>query len=146
MGWLKKKSESFTFADLLAQPDDVINKALKGAKMPQKSAKDLRKAAKTDRRKLEGEKGMGALLAGMKGGGTGNQNYDKIPDKEKKFQTGGGTGNKNFKNIPKVERQHPSITRRERAELAQEVQQARARGDRAAEVRLKQQAKRDGLI
>lgn len=77
MGLFSRKSESVSMADLLSMDDKTINKALKGAKLPYKNAKELRAAAKSDRRKVEGEKGVSALLAGMKGGGT--DNYKNIP-------------------------------------------------------------------
>lgn len=63
--------------------DAAINKALKGAKLPYKTAKDFRKAAKDDRRRMQGEKGVQALLAGMQGGGTGNRRYDSLPLKDR---------------------------------------------------------------
>ncbi len=79
-----KKSQSWEVAHLLEMSDQQLNKLLKGQKeIPYRSAKDLRKAAKADRRRVEGEKGMGALLDGLKGGGSGNRRYQDIPLKDR---------------------------------------------------------------
>jgi hypothetical protein len=95
MGWLsgRGKSESLSVEELLAMSDKDIDRALKGGKkdVPYRSAKELRQAAKKDRRAVMGEKGMGALLAGLgelraskgKSRGTGNQNYGNVPLKDR---------------------------------------------------------------
>jgi len=129
MGWGKKQvsPKVGAFEHLKEMDDGAIKALMKQHKVTAfKSPKELRKAAdKVGFKGLEGEKGMGALLAGLQGGGTGNRNHQ---------------------NIPKSERQHPSVTRRDRDQLLKDVQAARARGDRGAEARLHAQAKRDGLI
>lgn len=61
MGWFSKKSESFSVDELLEMSDRDIAKALRLGKAPVKTAKELRQIAKTDRRRLEGEKGFQAL-------------------------------------------------------------------------------------
>ncbi len=60
----RKKSESFTVEELLELNDWEINRILKtGAGIPVRSAKDLRKMKKDDRRRLEGEKSFGVIAA-----------------------------------------------------------------------------------
>jgi hypothetical protein len=63
MGWFSsKKSESFSVEELLDLEDKDINKILKkGGEIPVRSAKDLRRMKKDDLRRLEGEKGFGAV-------------------------------------------------------------------------------------
>jgi hypothetical protein len=57
-----KKSESFTVDEILDLDDKDINKILKkGGQIPVRSAKELRKMKKDDLRRLEGEKGFGAV-------------------------------------------------------------------------------------
>jgi hypothetical protein len=119
----KKPKVSPAVGLLLSMDDKAIEKLLKEHKdTPYKSAKALRKATEDGRRPLEGEKGMGALLAGMKGGGTGNRNW---------------------KNQPVEARVHPS---RHRAQLNLEVQEAIRTGDRARQAALKAEAQKHGYI
>ncbi len=82
------KHSSPSLSDLLDMDDRTVNKLIKSGQVPTffKSAKNLRKAAKNDRKETErcvsGESGVGALaaiLAGAKGGGTGNRRYQDIP-------------------------------------------------------------------
>lgn len=80
MGLFSRKSESLAVDELLSMSDRDIDKILKGKKgTPYRSAKDLRKAAKADRRAFEGERGVAALTAGLRGGGSGNRRYQDIP-------------------------------------------------------------------
>lgn len=124
MGLFSKKPQvGPKVKDLLAMDDKAIEKLLEEHKgTPFKSAKALRKATEDGRRPIEGEKGMGALLAGMKGG---------------------GTGNKNWRNQPVEARVHPS---RHRAQLAQEVKDAIRTGDRARQVALRAEARKHGYL
>lgn len=119
----RKPSQSPAVDSLLAMDDKAINKLLKQHKdTPFKDAKALRKASAEGRRPLEGEKGMGALIAGLKGGGTANQNW---------------------KNQPVSSRVHPS---RHRETLVKEVKEAIRKGDRQREAALKIEAKKHGYI
>jgi len=103
--------------------DGDIKKLLsKNKDVPFKNVKELRKAAADGRRRLEGEKGMSALLAGLQGGGTNNQNH---------------------KNIPVRDRVHPS---RHREALNKEIHAAIRSGDRAAQIRLREEAKQHGYL
>jgi hypothetical protein len=123
MGLFGGKSQSHSIDDLLAMKDSEINGLIKGRKgVPFKSAKELRKATKEERRRMEGERGMAALLAGLQGGGTNNQNH---------------------KNIPVRDRVHPS---RHREALNKEIHAAIRSGDRAAQVRLREEAKQHGYL
>lgn len=84
MGLFSRKSESPSLDEFLEMNDREINKILRGKKdIPYKSAKELRKAAKADRRAFEGEKGIGALVAGLRPGGTGNRRYQEVPLKDR---------------------------------------------------------------
>lgn len=127
--WGKKQvsPEVGAFKHLKEMDDSAIKALMKQHRVTAfKSPKELRKAAdKVGFKGLEGERGMQALLAGLKGGGTGNRNH---------------------RNIPEAQRQHPSITRRQRDQLLKDVATARARGDRQAEAKLHADAKRRGLI
>jgi hypothetical protein len=108
---------------LLDMDDSAINKLLKQHKVSGiKSARELRKATKDGRRPLEGEKGFDALLAGLKGGGTGGKNY---------------------RNQPVTSRVHPAVARKQ---LAKEVQQAIRTGDRQRQQQLRDEAKKMGWI
>lgn len=123
MGWGKKKQVSPEVGALLDMDDKAIEKLLSQHKdTPFKSARALRKASEEGRRPLEGEKGMGALLAGIRGG---------------------GSGSKNWRNQPVEGRVHPS---RHRQALNEEVQRAIKSGDRDAQVRLRAEAKKHGYI
>jgi hypothetical protein len=103
MGWLDRiggRKQSVTIEQFLAETDDQIDFVLKRAKgaVPYKNAKELRKAAKKDRRAVMGEKGLGALLAGLgdlktaRGKSTGRR----------------GQGTTNYHNIPLKDRMHPA--------------------------------------
>lgn len=124
MGIFKRKTdESPTLSSLLAMDDSAIDKLLKDHKgTPFKNAKALRRASADGRRPVEGEKGMAALIAGMKGG---------------------GTDNKNWKNQPVSDRVHPSIHRRT---LVKEVHEAIRSGDRQRQAALREEAKKHGYI
>lgn len=133
MAWGKPK-QSHEIGELLAMQDKDIEKLLKQQKDTGfKNVKELRKAAADGRRPMDGEKGMQALLAGLRGGGTGNKNYQ---------------------NIPEVDRKHPSLTRKqmeaqktaEKTALLKAVNVARAAGNRRAEASLHADARRRGLI
>jgi hypothetical protein len=123
MGLFGGKKVSPSVDALLSMDDKAIEKLLKQHKgTPFKSAKDVRKASAEGRRPLEGEKGMGALLAGLKGGGTGGSNY---------------------KNQPVSDRVHPAIHRKAWAE---EVRAAVKSGDRAYQQRLRSEGQKHGFI
>lgn len=77
MGWFSTKSASPTVEELVTMSDADLSKIIGRGKVPQKSAKELRKAAKDVVRKTQGEKGLKALTAGAKGGGS--KNYQNIP-------------------------------------------------------------------
>lgn len=83
-----KKSESFSIDEVLDMKDKDIEKLLREKKAPVRSAKELRKIAKEDTRRLEGEKGFAAFRAAV--------------------TERGGSGNRNYKNVPLKERMHPS--------------------------------------
>lgn len=119
----KKPTQSIEVSRLLAMDNQDIEKLLKQHKgTPFKNAKALRKASEDGRRPLEGERGMGAILAAMKGGGTGNQNW---------------------KNQPVSSRVHPS---RHKAALFQEVKDAMRAGDRQRQIELKAEARKHGYL
>lgn len=81
MGFFSSKSESPSLSDL---SDDDLKKLIKKGKVTGiKTPKDLRKASKDEQRQFVGETGVSALLAGMKGGGTGNRNYANVPLKDR---------------------------------------------------------------
>jgi hypothetical protein len=126
MGIFGKKQVSPSVDALLSMDDKSINRLLKQHKdTPFKDAKAVRKASAEGRRPIEGEKGMGALLAGLQGGGTGNRNHENIPAKD---------------------RVHPSVARRQREELNRQIHDAIARGDRARQQQLRQEAQRQGWL
>jgi hypothetical protein len=83
MGLFSRKSETPSVDEILEMKDRDLKKVIASGKVPQKTPKELRKAAKDAKRASEGEKGTGALAAGLKGGGTGNRNYRNIPLKER---------------------------------------------------------------
>lgn len=109
MGWFNKKSESFTVDELLELPDKDIDKIIKkGGHIPVRSAKDLRKMKKDDRRRLEGEKSFGAVLAAgkeiaKKNRATNNGTRDMIERKAKADH-----GIKNPKLLPIKDTMHPA--------------------------------------
>jgi hypothetical protein len=75
----KRKSESPTVDEILQMKDRELQAIIREGKVPQKSPRELRKAAQVAKRATEGDKGLAALAAGMKGGGTGNRNYNNVP-------------------------------------------------------------------
>lgn len=86
----KKKWESLPVdqvADaLLSLPEKDAKKAMediKRGKVPGLTPKQQKQIEKDYERATRGETGVSALLAGMKGGGTGNKNYKNIPLKER---------------------------------------------------------------
>lgn len=87
MGFFSRKSESMNVDELAAMSDrdrtKAINEMVKTGKIPEKTAKQLKKEAKDLERRVSGEKGLGAIGAALKGGGTGNRNHDNIPLKER---------------------------------------------------------------
>lgn len=119
----KKPVQSVAMSSLLAMDDSAIDKLLKKHKdTPFKNAKALRKASADGRRPVEGEKGMSAVLAGMKGGGTGNRNW---------------------KNQPVSSRVHPS---RHRETLAKEAREAVRTGDVERQRALRAEAVKHGYL
>jgi hypothetical protein len=134
MGWWSSKSESFSIDDVLGMKDRDIEKLLKEKKAPVRTAKELRKMAKDDRRRLEGEKGFAAFRAAVT---------------EK-----GGSGNRNYKNVPLKERVHPSQYKkleqsgrlgRPGTSFAQAAELKRT-NPKEYERLLEQEARRQGLI
>lgn len=90
--WLSRKSETPDIDELLSMKDRDLRKIIESGRVPQKTPKELRKAAQEVKRRTEGERGLGALRAGL----TGSQ----------------GSGGKNYRNIPLKERVHPAEYRR----------------------------------
>jgi hypothetical protein len=129
MGLFSKKvsPEVGALAALKEMDDEAIKRLLRDHKVKgYKGPKELRKAMdQVGYKGIAGEKGMGALLAGLAGGGTGNRNHQNIPAKD---------------------RMHPSMANREREALNAKVQAAIARGDRAEQIRLRQTAKDMGWL
>lgn len=86
MGFFSKKSESYEVGDAVAalaaaknnSERNKVLKEIKGGKYTM-TAKQIREAEKLAKRCSEGELGTSAFIAGMKGGGTNNQNYKNIP-------------------------------------------------------------------
>jgi hypothetical protein len=83
----KKKSETPTVDEILRMDDKKLREIIREGNVPQKSPKELRKAAQIAKRAAEGERGLGALRAATKGGGTGNQNYKNVPLKDRVHPT-----------------------------------------------------------
>lgn len=86
MGLFSRKSESLSVDELLElgnKSDKELRKIIESGRVPQRTAKELRQAAKEMVRKTEGERGTGALAAGLKGGGTRNRNHQNIPLKDR---------------------------------------------------------------
>lgn len=81
MGWFSRKSETPSVDELLEMNDRDLKKVIASGKVPQKSPKELRKAAQVAKRASEGEKGLGAMKAGLKGGGA--KNHQNIPLKDR---------------------------------------------------------------
>lgn len=128
------KSQSFEIDDVLAMKDKDIEKLLKDKKAPVRSAKELRKMAKDDRRRLEGEKGFAAFRAA-------------VTEKS-------GTGNKNYKNVPLSQRVHPSQYKKlqQSGRLGKpgtsfaQAAELKKSNPKAYEKLLEQEARRQGLI
>lgn len=89
MGWFSRKTETPSVDELLEMNDRDLRKVIESGKVPHKTPKELRKAAQVAKRATEGERGLGALAAGAKGGGA-----------------------KNHRNIPLKDRVHPAEYRR----------------------------------
>jgi hypothetical protein len=83
MGLFSRKSETPSVDEILGMSDKKPREIIESGKVPQKTPRELRKAAQVAKRAAEGERGLGALAAGMKGGGTGNRNYQNIPLKDR---------------------------------------------------------------
>lgn len=83
----KKKSESPTVDEILQMKDKDLRAIIREGRVPQKSPKELRKAAQVAKRAAEGERGLGAISAATKGGGTGNRNYKNVPLKDRVHPT-----------------------------------------------------------
>lgn len=83
MGLFSRKSETPSVDELLEMSDKKLKEVIESGKVPQKTPKELRKAAQAAKRATEGERGLGALAAGAKGGGTGNRNHQNIPLKDR---------------------------------------------------------------
>jgi hypothetical protein len=87
------KHESIPLSELLKKSDKEINKLIKSGEVPTEftSAKVIRKAARKDKRQTERALGgdRNALdsavgfIAGVRGGGSGNRNYENIPLRER---------------------------------------------------------------
>lgn len=121
----KKESPAVgAFGALKNMDDNAVKKLLKQHRVTAfKDVKALRKAAESGGLKgIQGEKGMGAFLAGLQGGGTGGSNY---------------------KNQPVSDRVHPAIHRKAWAE---EVRAAVKSGDRAYQQRLRSEGQKHGFI
>lgn len=86
----RKKWQSLEAGDvadaLLQMKPDEARKALKeikSGKVPGFTPKEQRKIEADYKRASEGEKGISALLAGLKGGGSGSKNYANLPLRER---------------------------------------------------------------
>ena len=78
--WLNRKSESPDIDELLSMKDRDLRKVIDSGRVPQKTPKELRKAAQEVKRKTEGERGTGALRVGLSGSqGSGGRNYQNLP-------------------------------------------------------------------
>lgn len=79
--------EAGEMADALAdmKPADAAKalKEIKGGKVPGLTPKQQKEIERDYRRASEGEKGLSALMAGLKGGGSRGRNYQNIPLKER---------------------------------------------------------------
>ena len=78
-----KKTESPYIGDLEDLGDKAIRDLIKSGRIKGKNPKEVRKAAKEIRQKTEGERGLGAIRAAGRGGGTGNRNYQNVPLKDR---------------------------------------------------------------
>lgn len=81
MGLFSRKSETPSVDELLEMNDRDLKRVIASGKVPQKSPRELRKAAQVAKRATEGERGLQALAAGFKGGGA--QNHKNIPLKDR---------------------------------------------------------------
>lgn len=79
----KKKSESPTVDEILKMNNEKLRQIIREGRVPQKSPKELRKAAEAAKRAAEGERGLGAIRDARKHAGTGNRNYYNIPLKDR---------------------------------------------------------------
>lgn len=79
----KRKSESPTVDEILQMKDKELQAIIREGKVPQKSPKELRKAAQMAKRAAEGERGLGAIRDAKRHGGTGNRNYKNVPLKDR---------------------------------------------------------------
>ena len=85
MGLFSRKSEALSIDELLGMDDKELKKVIASGEVPQKTAKDLRKAAQEIKRKTSGERGIGALVDAARDAarGTGRDNYSNIPLRER---------------------------------------------------------------
>lgn len=81
MSWFNRKSETPSVDELLEMNDRDLRKVIASGKVPQKSPKELRQAARKAKRATEGETGLGALVDGLKGGGV--KGYQNRPLKDR---------------------------------------------------------------
>lgn len=129
----RKKSESFSIDEVLEMKDKEIEKLLRDKKAPVRSAKELRKMAKDDRRRVEGEKGFAAFRAAV-------------------TEKGGSSGN--YKNVPLSQRVHPSQYKKlqQSGRLGKpgtsfaQAAQLKQTNPKEYERLLEQEARRQGLI
>jgi hypothetical protein len=85
--------ESIPLSELLKKGDKEINRMIRSGEVPTQftDAKTLRTAARREKRQTERALGgdrhaldaVAGLAAGIRGGGTGNRNYQNIPLKER---------------------------------------------------------------
>ena len=83
MGWFSKKTESPYIGDLEDMGDEQIKRLMALGRVKGKSPREIRKTAKAIRLKTEGERGIGAIRAAAKRGGTGNRKYETLPLRER---------------------------------------------------------------
>lgn len=88
MGWFSGKSSSHEVDAALAALESAKNRRERDKVMGQiksgkfgLSAKEVKQMQQVEKRATEGERGFGALAAGMKGGGS--KNYQNIPLKDR---------------------------------------------------------------
>lgn len=83
MGFFSKKRDWQSLpADEVAEAchkDPKLYQDLKKGKIPGLTGKQQKEIEKVYKRAYEGEKGLSALAAALKGGGSGNRNYQNIP-------------------------------------------------------------------
>lgn len=83
MGFWSKKTVSFSVGEVLNMGNSQIEKLIKQGKIEGKTPEEVRQTAKQIRQRTEGERGLGAVFAAAKGGGTKNRNYQSIPLKDR---------------------------------------------------------------